>query len=412
MLLSAHLFAQAKPKARPAAAPNPVDQAEDAIAKQDFLAAEKLLLDATAKDARDYRAWFNLGYVYSATDRKPDAITAYRKTVELKPDLFEPTLNLGVLLAQSDSPEAEKFLRTATTLKPAQNPAASLARAWTALGHVLKDPKQAADAYRRAADLEPRSAEVQLAAAEAAEKAGDTTAAEASLKRAAELDPRSTDAFAGLANIYMRAKKFPEAEAALRKLLALQPTNNAAHVQLGRVLVAQNKIEEALPELEATAASDPVALRELAGLHAANKQYAKAEAEYRQLLQRDSRNPELHYALGTLLMDQHKFADAQPELIAAVNLKADFAAAYGNLAVVAMENKEYALALKAVDTRARYVAETPATYFLRATAYDNLRDYKQAAANYHQFLATSEGKNPDREWQARHRLVAIEPKKK
>ena len=50
-------------------------------------------------------------------------------------------------------------------------------------------------------------------------------------------------------------------------------------------------------------------------------------------------------------------------------------------------------------------------FFLRATAYDHLRDFKDASTNYHQFLE-ADGKFPDQEWQARHRLIAIEPKKK
>ena len=29
--------------------------------------------------------------------------------------------------------------------------------------------------------------------------------------------------------------------------------------------------------------------------------------------------------------------------------------------------------------------------------------------NYRQFLATDDGKMPDQEWQARHRLMAIDP---
>jgi hypothetical protein len=34
-----------------------------------------------------------------------------------------------------------------------------------------------------------------------------------------------------------------------------------------------------------------------------------------------------------------------------------------------------------------------------------------AAQNYHRFLEVANGEYPDQEWQARHRLIAIEPKK-
>ena len=81
------------------------------------------------------------------------------------------------------------------------------------------------------------------------------------------------------------------------------------------------------------------------------------------------------------------------------------------MAFAANENKDFALTIKALDARAKFLPELPATYFLRAVAYDHFHDNKNAAANYHKFLDTDGGKNPDQEWQAQHRLVAIEPKR-
>jgi hypothetical protein len=51
----------------------------------------------------------------------------------------------------------------------------------------------------------------------------------------------------------------------------------------------------------------------------------------------------------------------------------------------------------------------PATYFLRATTFDNLKAIPQAVENYQRFLAVDDGKFPDQEWQARHRLIALDP---
>ena len=85
--------------------------------------------------------------------------------------------------------------------------------------------------------------------------------------------------------------------------------------------------------------------------------------------------------------------------------------AYGDLAVAADQNKAYGLVVPALDARAKFLPELPFGYFLRATAYDHLRDRKNAAIQYHKFLDAADGKFPDQEWQARHRLIAIEPKK-
>ena len=79
--------------------------------------------------------------------------------------------------------------------------------------------------------------------------------------------------------------------------------------------------------------------------------------------------------------------------------------------MAAVENKDYQLAIKAADARAKFLPEIPIGYFLRASAYDHLRAYKPAAQNYHKFLEVANGQYPDQEWQARHRLIAIEPKK-
>ena len=95
----------------------------------------------------------------------------------------------------------------------------------------------------------------------------------------------------------------------------------------------------------------------------------------------------------------------------AVDLKPDLGTAYGDLAIAADQNKNYPLALKALDSRAQYLPEIPVAYFLRATAYDHLHQPKLAAENYHKFLDLAGGQYPDQEWQARHRLIAIEPKK-
>jgi len=392
-----------------------VDKAEDAIARNDFAAAEPLLKAATSAGSKDYRAWYDLGFVYSSTNRKDEAIEAYRKSVAAKPDVFESNLNLGVLLADENRAEAANFLRAALKLKPAQNPQQVMFRAWAALGRALdaSDAKSAAEAYLQAARIQPRNAEPHLAAAIALERAGDLTAAEAEFRQAAELDPKSGEALAGLVNVYSREKKFTEAEAALRRLIAADPANATAHVQLGRVLAAQGKNAEAAAELEAGVKSqpDPAALRELAGLHALAQQYDRAVPEYQALLQQSPNDADLHYAFGIVLMQQHNYPAAQQELLAAIKLNPDLAEAYGNLAVVADENKQYSVAIQALDARARHLPETPATYFLRATAYDHLRDYKAAVENYHQFLTASNGKNPDQEWKARHRLVALEQKK-
>jgi tetratricopeptide (TPR) repeat protein len=401
-----------------------VTQAEDALDHKDYASAEALLKKVTAADAKDYRAWFDLGLLYNATNRREQAIEAYRNSVAADGSFFESNFNLGISLAAAEqSAEAAKYLRASTTLKPLSDPERSLVRAWTALGEVLaqsKDAQGALAAFGEAEKLTPRDAALHISAGRVLESSGALDQAGEEFGKAAELDPKSKEALAGVANVNMRAHRLPEAEAALRKVVSVDPTNANAHLQLGRVLAAEDHNDEAATEIETALKLQPNDLdaeRELAGLHAAAKQYDKAAAEYSELLQREPNNVDLHFAYGTVLMEKHDFPAAEQQLLAAakINPSADV---LGNLAVVASENKHYPLVLQALDARAKLTHENAGTYYLRATTFDHLQQatqnpeyLKQAIANYKQFLAASDGHNPDNEWKARHRLIALEPKK-
>ncbi|HUK26076.1 MAG TPA: tetratricopeptide repeat protein [Terriglobales bacterium] len=396
--------------------PPELAQAEAAIGKQDYAAAEPLLKKALQADPNNYVAWFDLGFTDHALGKNGEAIAAYRKSVAAKGDVFESNLNLGILLAEAHQPDAEQFLRAATKLKPTAEIDEGHARAWMALADALEatQPDQAIQAYQQAAALRPKDPDPLLSAGVLLEKQNRPTEAEQEYKAALAIDPSSKDALTALANLYMRSRRFSDARDVLTKLQALRPSDPAVMMQLGRLLAAQGKNDQAISQLEAAqklAPNDPALRRDLADLYLSQRKFDRAEAQYRALLAAAPRDAELHDLLGRCILEQKRYAEAQSEFGIAVSLKPDFGAAYGDLAFAASENQNYQLTLGALEKRASLLPETPITYFLRATAYDHLRDYKDASVNYHKFLEAAEGKFPDQEWQARHRLIAIEPKK-
>jgi len=407
--------------------PPEIAQAENALQKNDFAAAEALLKkvldtdlqkkDPASKEAWSYQAWFDLGFALNGLNRTDESIAAYRMSVAAKPDVFESNLNLGLMLARAHNPEAEQFLRAATTLKPTAHVEEGQARAWLSLGHLLetRDPAQALQAYNKAAELTPTDPEPHLSAGLFDERQKDFPAAETEYKKVLALDPHSTEAAIGLTNIYMKSNRMADAEPVLRRLSIDRPDDAGLLIQLGRVLAAEGKKDDAIVELQAAlklSPNDSAAQRDLADLYAEAGKHDLAEAAYRPLVAAQPNDPELHRALGKALLLQKKFPEAQQELLAAVRLNRDSPDAYIDLAFAASENKNYDLTVRALNGREMLKTEMPALgFFLRASAYDHLGDYKQASADYHHFLDTANGKYPDQEWQARHRLVAIEPKK-
>jgi tetratricopeptide (TPR) repeat protein len=396
--------------------PPELTQAETAIDKRDYSAAESLLKNVVASDPNNFQAWFDLGFVYNALGNIPDSIAAYRKSVAAKPDVFESNLNLGLMLAKTGQPDAEQFLRAATTLKPTANVDEGQARAWLSLAHVLENskPDEAIEAYKRVASLDPKDPEPHLSAGLLLEKENRFADAEQEYKQALTLDPNSSDALTGLANVYMRGQRYADADPILRKIIAMHPDNVSARTQLARIFLALGKNDDAIAQLQELLKLDPAnstVQADLGDLYLQSKKFDRAEALFRSMSAAHPESAQLHHYLGVALLRQRKYPEAQQELLTAVKLKPDFGEAYGDLAVAADENKNYELAIKAADARAKFLPEIPVSYFLRASAYDHLRNYKMAAQQYRQFLAVANGAYPDQEWQARHRLIAIEPKK-
>lgn len=418
--------------------PPEIAQAEDAIQKNNFAAAETLLKKAIDKDPKNYQAWFDLGFVLNRLGRSEDAIHAYRQSVAAKPDVFESNLNLGLMLVRANNPDAERFLRAATTLKPTGHTPGDhveegQARAWLALAHLLENakPEDALQAYRKASELTPKDAEPHLSAGLLHERRKEFSDAEAEYKQVLTLDPRTTDPHAtdphtadpatteaaiGLTNIYMKSNRLGDAEPLLRKLAADRAADAGIHRQLGRVLDAEGKKDEAIAEFQTAlklAPADSDAQRELADLYSSAGKNDLAETAYRALVATRPKDAELHRGLGQALLRQKKFPEAEQEFLVALRLKRDWPEIYVDLAFAASENQHYDLTVRALNGRALLNSEMPAVcFFLRASAYDHLHENKLAAVDYHHFLEVANGKYPDQEWQATHRLIAIEPKKR
>jgi tetratricopeptide (TPR) repeat protein len=391
-------------------------EAESDLDKQDYSSAEALLKKYVEAHSDNYAAWYDLGFAYHQLGKRDESIAAYRKSVSAKSDVFESNLNLGLALAGAGDAQAEQYLRAATRLNPAKNATHGHMRAWLALGRLLEafKPDEAIAAFQQAANLDPKNPEPHLDAGALLEKQQKTGEAEKEYQQALSIAPDSSDALIALSNLYMRDKRFDEAQAVLKKLVALHPTDAGAHFQLGRMLAIAGKDEDAASQMEAGLKLDPSdskARRDLADVYVNLRKYDQAGQMYSALISETPNDGDLHAGLGRVLMKQKKFAEAEQELIKAAELRPGSGEIYGELAVAANENKNYPLAIKAADLRAKYLPENPMSYFLRATAYDHLRDAKDAAKYYHQFLEVAGGKYPDQEWQAKHRLIAIEPKK-
>jgi len=390
-----------------------VAQAEAAIVKADWKAAEARLDPWLAAHPADARALFDAGYVADAQNRLEAAAGFYRRAVEANPQSFEAHVELGLLLArQNNLSGARTELAAATRLDPGDAGPGAKARAWRALAEIDRtdDPSKASEDLLEALKLSPETPNDTLLAAELANQAGQIDAAEQTYRRLLAKDPKSSAANAGLAHLLIARKQYPEAESLLRAALENAPEDTALIAQLATVLAAEDKAE-ALPlfqKLHEAHPKDAAITRMLAAVLDDAGDAAGADRLYVSLLAASPEDPKLLVAHGQNLIRLLKYAEAFAAFDKATRLDPSYADGWSGLAFAASRTSQPAITIHALTMRSKYLPELPSTYFLWATAYDALHEKAQAAAYYHHFLDAAAGKYPDQEWQARQRLLVLE----
>jgi protein O-GlcNAc transferase len=350
--------------------PDHVAEAIKAIDAKQYEAAIEQLNQAVAADAADVGAHFYLGLAHSLAGKDALAIPEYRKTLELKPGTVQAEVNLGMSLFNT--------------------------------GQFA----EAVDAYSKALTSDPKSGTAELGLGRSLARLGQRAEAEKHYRQAAALDPSNKEFLLELASLYEDHKQVPEAIAIYRDF----PDNPAAAERIGVLRLKAGELAEAIQSLEAVAAKSPTAANHiaLAEAYAKSSQPAKAESHAAAALQSDPNDFELRMFYGQLLRDQRKFPQAAAQFQAAAKTKPDSVPAWTELAGVLVMAEQIPPALAALDRVRALKGEIPGHFFLRAIVEDRLKLQKEALASYTRFLSTSQGKNPDQEFQARQRVRILE----
>lgn len=393
-------------------------QANEALDKQDYPTALKLLTNLTEKSPTDAHLLYDLAFTQDALDQTTAAEATYRRAIAADPTYFDPHLALGLLLARGGRlTDAHAELLKATTLTT-DNPALK-ARAFRALARIdqTANPAAASDELLSAIKITPETPDDILLSGELAEASGDYTAAELAYRRLLAVDPQNHDATAALTHLLLRQQRPDQAESLLTAALAKDPDNPTLNAQLASLYEQQGKTTQAIPlaaKLHAAHPEDAAITRLLARLYSRNQQYDQAAPLYNGLLTRSTQDPTLLDDSADVQIHLKNFAEAEALLkraLAQPNAfpsKDDLAQAASHLAFAASANNDPTTTLQALSIRDKVLPQSPSSLFLAATAHDKLHHTKQATDLYKQFLSVANGQFPDEEWEARHRLLTLD----
>lgn len=377
-----------------------------------------------------------IGYLYLTQNNPASAVPELQQTIQLKPDDLDARNNLGSALRQTMRYEeaAAQYQYILDHSKAAAGGVDTTQVKFnlaTALGQAGRLDESLA-LFGELAAANPDAATMKNYGF-FLQKAGKTGQAADALRKSAELNPKDAGAWLSAGELYVKTGSNDDAISTLTKAVSpdvdpLDVTGQyEAHFALGEVYAAKGDATQATRQFQAAAALQPQnatplynagVLQEQAGLK------ADAEASYRSALGLDANNLQIQTALGLLLADEGKFADAAAQLSqTAPHLPQDAKAGpiYGRLGDVYARLKQpsqadaawqQALALNPGDTDSQialansYLAQNQYVSALaqfdaaaqarpqdaaiqngRGTAYQKLRQYPRALAAFQQALA-------------------------
>jgi tetratricopeptide (TPR) repeat protein len=398
-----------------------VREAEGLLERADFAGAEAKLKVLAAARLKDPRVQYDLGFAAERNNDDEVAAAAYAAAIAADDSLAEPKVALGLLDARAGrGKQAKDELLAAGNMQAA--PPELRGRAFRALASLDDgvDPIGAQNALFAALKLTPETAADVLLGAELSEQMGEPALAETAFRRALTMMPGDAEAQAGLAHTLAQQKKLTEADTVVTEGLAAHPGDPRLVTQAVTIFIAENKAGVAIPMMvqlrgtDAKFAANAEMTRVLAHLYEAQNDEASAEKLYLELVAQTPDDPTLLDDLGSAQVRLEQYAQAETTLAKAFTMRKEFDDddAWGetaeHLAFAASKNKDPKTSLQALAARATVLPNSPSSLFLEAISHDSLHQVKEAREAYKAFLAVSGRKFPDQEFEAKHRLVALE----
>jgi tetratricopeptide (TPR) repeat protein len=214
------------------------------------------IIQNLSEDRLHKTAAFNLlGCVLRDEEKYDDAITNYRKAIDLDPNFAHAYYNLGNVLQ-----DEEKYDDAIVNYRKAIDLDLKFAFAYNNLANALEDQKKYEDAivnYRKAIDLNPKFALAYNNLGSVLRDERKYEDAIVNYRKAIDLDPNFALAYNCLGIVLEDQKKYEDAIVNYRKAIDLDPNFALAYNGLGNALQDEGKYEDAIVNYRKAIDLDP-----------------------------------------------------------------------------------------------------------------------------------------------------------
>lgn len=209
--------------------------------------AEELVRAAISEQDNNPNFHFTLGRILNRQDKKEDAISQYKRALDLKPDYTDALNNLGtVLLSTNRIDEASNIFSKILEKNPVDFNA--LCNSASIL-YKQEKYEESIEIYQKALKIDPTNANIYHDIGLSLEFQNKIDEALEYFKKAVEHKPDYIDAILNMGNIYRHKGKQNEALSCYLKIKSIEP-NEFACVGSAFIYIEQGRHEESLMEIE------------------------------------------------------------------------------------------------------------------------------------------------------------------
>jgi tetratricopeptide (TPR) repeat protein len=260
---------------------------------------------------------YELGRLYRDAGRPDDALAAFERSLTIEPERPE-VLYAMALTHLRRTPEDSASRRTALEaavglLSRTCVLAPQHAQAWLGLGrarHALGHPRAALEPLAKAAELLPRTVEVQVEYVELTLAQGERAGAFTALRRVLAADPKHLRANLMLGTLHDEDGDFAAARPCFERVVALRPDDARGRFGLGRALFELGDPERAAHQLAAVRGRDAAQHELLGRAYSAAGDPTAADTAFADAIAEGADNATVHHRHGCVRLRAGRRADA------------------------------------------------------------------------------------------------------
>ncbi len=274
----------------------------------------------TQKDPKDVESLIMMGRLDRVVDDSVSAEAAFKQAMSVEPDNEDATVGLASVYSDRGDPKsASALLQGLAQKNPSPRALVILANNYES----MREYSLAADAYKKALDLDPSRAELKQAMAQDQALAGRYDDALKSYSELMQANPQDAQPYLRSAQIYREEKKLSDARHMIDKAKELDPDNVEVLFADANLLADEGKNADAIATLKGLLdktsrhtydqqqrGARAEMLEQLGVLYRKNEQYDQAVASFRQISALD---PDLTPRVEAQVIETYRLARNYPK---------------------------------------------------------------------------------------------------